>query len=247
MNGPDNKKIYDEKWEDWVDMKRYGAASRWLRTMIADHLRPQEVRARIHTVLDLGSGEGTITHEIAEQLPNTQVLGTDFSKSGIDISNQAYKLPNLRFEHDSKSKCLEQKYDLVTAFEVLEHIDDWQVLLGRMADASSKYLMLSFPTGRMRPFEVNVGHYRNYKKGQIEEFLAMKGFKPVQVFYAGFPFYSPLYREFCNMTNAANNSFTQGKFNTIQKAVAWCIYVLFRYASTKHRWGDQFCGFFVRQ
>lgn len=247
MKEPDNQKIYDEKWEDWVDMKKYGSASRWLRTMIADHLRPVEVKKNIKTVLDLGSGEGTITHEIAQMLPNAVVLGTDFSKRGIDISNEAYRLPNLRFEHDVESKCLQKKYDLVTAFEVLEHVDDWQSLLGKMADASDKYLMLSFPTGRMRPFEVNVGHYRNYKKGQIETFLKEKGFIPVNVFYAGFPFYSPLYREFCNLTNSANNTFTQGKFGPMRKMAAWCVYALFRYGSTKHRYGDQFCGFFVRQ
>jgi SAM-dependent methyltransferase len=245
--GPDNKKIYDETWRDWVDMKIYGPASRWLRSLIKRHLATLRSRhASIETVLDVGCGEGTITHLLAQQLPEAQILGIDFSESGIDCADQAYKRSNLEFRHDERSAAMNTKYDLVTAFEVLEHIDDWQSFLERIAAASNKYLLLSFPTGRMRPFEVNVGHFRNYKKGQIEEFLKTRGFTPIKVFYAGFPFYNPLYREFCNLTNSGSNSFTRGKYGWKQKTIGWIIYFVFRFLSTRSHSGDQFCGLFVR-
>ncbi len=115
-----------------------------------------------------------------------------------------------------------------------------------MADSSNKYLMLSFPTGRMRSFEKIVGHFRNFKKGEVEEFLKGRGFEPVNIFYAGFPFYNPIYREMCNLTNSAGNSFTTGKYNWKQKTVSAVLFFLFRYCSTKHKYGDQFCGLFER-
>jgi SAM-dependent methyltransferase len=245
MNKPDNKKIYDDTWTDWVDMKIYGPASRWLRSLIKDHLDSIDTKV-IKSVLDVGSGEGTITYHIAKRLSGSKVVGIDFSKTGIECSNEAYKLPNLSFVHDEDSIHLRNKYDLVTAYEVLEHVEDWKALLGRMADASNKYLMLSFPTGRMRSFETIVGHFRNFKKGEVEEYLKEKGFKPVQIFYAGFPFYNPLYRELCNLTKSAGNSFTTGKYNWKQKSLASIIYFFFRYLSTKKKLGDQFCGFFER-
>lgn len=241
----DNKKIYDTTWEDWVDMKIYGPASRWLRSLIHAHLESIDTKT-IKTLLDVGSGEGTITYHLAKDLPHAQITGIDFSKTGIECSQKAYQLPNLTFIHDEESVHLKNTYDLVTAYEVLEHVEDWKDLLGRMADASGKYLMLSFPTGRMRPFEVIVGHFRNFKKGEVEEFLRSKGFRAKSIFYAGFPFYNPLYREMCNLTNSAGNSFTLGKYGWRQKAVSAVFFFLFRYCSTRRKHGDQFCGLFER-
>lgn len=242
---PDNKKIYDETWEDWVDMKIYGPASRWLRSLIHRNLKTIP-NGDIKSLLDVGSGEGTITWYLAKWLPEAKVSGIDFSKTGIECSKLAYKLPNLEFFHDEESIKLNEKYDMVTAYEVMEHLEDWKDVLGRMANSSKKYIMLSFPTGRMRPFEVNVGHFRNFKKGEVEAFLKENGFKPKNIFYAGFPFYNPIYREVCNFTNSASNKFTTGKYKWHQKTLASVIYFFFNFLSTKYKHGDQFCGLFER-
>jgi len=241
----DNLKIYDETWGTWVDMKIYGPASRWLRALVGDQFN-QLVPGSVHRVLDVGSGEGTLTNFIAVHLPEAKVTGIDFSKTGIECANRAYKLPNLEFILDTNSVRLQGRYDLVTAFEVLEHVEDWKDLLGRMATSSSRYLLLSFPTGRMRPFEKIVGHFRNFKHGEVESFLETRGFKQKSIFYAGFPFYSPIYRELCNLTNSAGNTFTTGKYGWRQKSVASIFYFLFRYCSTRNQGGDQFCGLFER-
>jgi SAM-dependent methyltransferase len=241
----DNHILYNEKWEGWVDMKIYGPASRWLRSLISDQISFMN-RGSVKSILDVGSGEGTITHFLAQKFPKASVLGVDFSESGIECARASYHLPNLSFKHDLDSRALAKKYDLVTAFEVLEHVEEWQDLLGRMADASKKYVLVSFPTGRMRPFERNVGHLRNFKKGEVEEFLATKGCKPVSVYYTGFPFYNPLYRELCQLTDSANNKFTQGKYGFAQKTIGWFFFVLFRFFSTRRRLGNQFCGLFER-
>ncbi|MEA2715124.1 MAG: hypothetical protein QOG91_152 [Candidatus Parcubacteria bacterium] len=247
--GPDNRQIYDETWADWVDMKKYGPASRWLRSLIDRHLSTlkSDLRQPIVSVLDVGCGEGTITDLIADELPKARVTGIDFSETGIRCAKRAYARDNLEFIKDETSAHLKNTHDLVTAFEVLEHIDDWQQFLGRLAASSRRYLMLSFPTGRMRPFEVTVGHYRNYGKGQIEAFLKARGFVPVEVFYAGFPFYNPLYREFCNLTNSGSNSFTKGRYDWRQKTLGWIVYFFFNFLSTRRHLGDQFCGLFVRR
>lgn len=241
----DNHSLYNEKWSGWVDMKIYGPASRWLRSLVSDQLSHADT-SKIMSVLDVGCGEGTITNFLAQKIPNAAVSGIDFSESGIECARASYVLPNLSFTHDLESKELEKRYDLVTAFEVLEHVDDWQDLLGRMARSSQKYLLLSFPTGRMRPFEKNVGHVRNFKKGEVESFLNRGGYKPVSIYYAGFPFYNPIYRELCQLTDSANNTFTQGTYGLAQKAVGLFFFVLFRFFSTRKNFGDQFCGLFER-
>jgi trans-aconitate methyltransferase len=245
MNKPDNRAIYDEHWEMWLDMKMYGPASRLLRSLIYDQLQGLE-RGEIQSLLDVGCGEGTITWHLAKWLPQARVVGIDFSGVGIECGRTRYSLPNLTFEHDEQSRRLSERFDMVTAFEVLEHIEDWQSLLARMATAANKYVMLSFPTGRMRAFEVHVGHFRNFNRGEVETFMGEQGFAPERIFYAGFPFYSPLYREACNLTNSASNSFTTGRYGARQKIVASALYRLFRHGSTRRRLGDQFCGLFRR-
>jgi hypothetical protein len=92
-----------------------------------------------------------------------------------------------------------------------------------------------------------VGHFRNFKKGEVETFMQGQGFTAERIFYAGFPFYSPIYRELCGWTNSASNRFSTGQYGWRQKLVAGFFYALFRHASTKSRLGDQFCGLFRRK
>jgi hypothetical protein len=174
------------------------------------------------------------------------VFGIDLSATGVECAQANWKLPNLRFEHDPDSRRLGERFDLVTCFETLEHVDDWKRLLARIAAASDRHLMLSFPVGRMRKFEVSVGHVRNFRRSEVEEFLAQHSFAPASIFYAGFPFFSPLYREVCNLTAAGASGFTQGKYGASQRVVASVLHALFRHGSTRRRWGDQFCGLFER-
>ena len=242
----DNRAIYDENWDQWLDMKRIGPASRWLRSLIRKHVNAIKERGPISSILDVGCGEGTITWELAKYFPEAETMGIDFSIAGITCARASYTCPRLCFVHDIASQALDQQYDLVTAFEVLEHVENWQELLGRMAHAARKFVMLSFPLGRMRPFEAHVGHLRNFRRGEVEGFMHSRGFVPEQLFRAGFPFYSPLYREVCNLTDSASNSFTTGRYGVPQKIVAQVLYSLFRFASTKRHFGDQFCGLFRR-
>lgn len=241
-----NRLIYDENWLAWRDMKLYGPASVWLRDLIASCVESLD-RDSIASVIDVGCGEGTTTAMLADRLPRAKVTGIDFSAAGVSLASGTYGTDRVSFILDPVSATLDSKqFDLVTCFEVLEHVDDWDVLLGRMCNASKYAIAVSFPTGRMRPYEVNVGHVRNFAKGQVEGFMRQQGFVPAKFFYAGFPFYSPLYRDLCNLVNAGGNGFSKGRFGVRQRVVSGILLALFRNFSSR-RIGDQFCGAFVRQ
>lgn len=246
LTSPDNKSIYDEKWDEWFDQKVYGPASRWLRWLIERNVQYADV-ASISRVIDVGCGQGATTAMLAQLLPNATVVGIDFSATGIAAATQHYGNARLKFVADESSLLLNtSQYDLVTCYEVLEHVDDWEPLLARICKASNKYVMLSFPVGRMRPYEVVVGHVRNFQRGQVEAFMERQGFVGRNVFYAGFPFYSPLYREFCNLMDAGNSNFASGRYGLPQKIVGGSLYLMFRYLSLTRK-GDQFCGLFERR
>jgi SAM-dependent methyltransferase len=239
----DNHAIYQEHWPDWVEMKKFGPASRWLRWLVKRAVMEID-GASVREILDVGCGEGTLTAHLSNLLPAATVRGIDVSATGIQIASQAYGKGNLAFESLPIQEETGQ-YDLVSAFEVLEHIEDWEPFLAELASRSRRYLLLSFPTGRMRPFEVHVGHYRNFAKGEMEAALAKLGFVPKSIRYAGFPFYSPLYRDLCQLTNAGTNSVSTGSFGPAKHLISYLFYLAFRISSHRH-WGDQFCGIFER-
>ena len=239
-----NKQIYDENWDQWVDMKVYGPASRWLRALISD--LAGQIGDSPLSVRDVGCGEGTNTQMLAEIFPAAKVVGVDMSSTAIGVANARYRHPNLQFVCVDKAFEEGSEADLVCCFDVLEHVDEWREFLRELTGLSRHYLMLSFPTGRMRPFEVNVGHVRNYRSGEVETALAELGFEALHVAYAGFPFYSPLYRDLCQISNVGNSNFTKGTYGWRQKLVSGLLYFVFRHLSSKQRHGDQFVGLFRR-
>jgi SAM-dependent methyltransferase len=242
-----NKQIYDGNWPGWVDMKIHGPASRWLRSLIRLQLDQIADLGLIRSILDVGCGEGTTTRCLAQWLPQAEVVGIDFSKSAIQCAQSQYRSPNLRFIHDENSRELEREYDIITAFEVIEHVEDWQKLVRRIAHSAQQFALFSFPTGRMRAFEKAIGHYRNFERGELESFMSECNFELRAGWYAGFPFYSPLYRDLFDLTSAASSSLVTGRYGLGRRLLSQAIYLLFRFLSTKRQLGDQFCGLFARR
>lgn len=145
---------------------------------------------------------------------------------------------------------IDEKIDLITLFELLEHIEDWEKMLcGLLEKYMPEYVIISTPVGRMRDYEKHVGHFRNYRRGEIEQFMGQYRYMTVDCFYAGFPFWSPICRDLLNIfrKNAVNVQKSSEKGMTIfDKIIARVLYYLFRYCSCLRK-GDQFVGAFKRQ
>src|SRR5208283_2367615 len=166
---PDNRRIYEVRWTDWMDMKVYGPSSRWLRALTWDHLRRLPAAGQAVRVLDFGCGEGTTTDFLAAKIESAEVVGIDRSEMGIRCAKGRYQRPNLNFIcQEETAELSANSFYLVTCLEVLEHVEDWRNMTRELARLSSRYLLVSFPVGRMRPFERNVGHLRNFRRGQFE-------------------------------------------------------------------------------
>jgi len=237
--------FYNGRWSTRTDMKKFGPTSRWLRTLIR-HCFYQIEQGKIHSILDVGCGEGSNTFEIAKLFPMARVIGYDISGTAIAKARAIWQEPNLNFSCVANGELLKEMYDCITCFEVLEHLENWQSFLKNIIKQSSQYVCVSFPTGRMRDFETNVGHKRNFSRGEVEIFMKRNGFEPVEILYAGFPFYSPLYRNLCDFLNVANNPITSGDYGFFRKNVSQILFFLFSHCSTKRKFGDQFCGIFQK-
>jgi len=219
--------LYDRGWETkWDDMKMYGPFSQHLRRMLVSVLSS----VTFDTLLDVGCGQGSLLAELHVKYPQAELFGLDFSSPAIELAQQ--RLPEGKFfVMDITASFLNMKFDMVVCSEVLEHIPDDEAVMRNLACMTGKYLIISSPQGRMRRFETSeMGHVRNYAKGELVRKLDTNGFTPLRVIEWGFPFYSPLYR---NILELFRGRGTDGKFGTTRKVISRALYKLFSMNSSK--------------
>jgi SAM-dependent methyltransferase len=118
--------------------------------LLNEHLARYAFAARLargKRVLDAGCGAGYGSAELAESA--LSVVGVDRAAEAIDFARAAYQLPNLTFERASCTALPhpDGAFDLVVAFEVIEHLDNWREFLAevRRVLAPTGQLMVSTP------------------------------------------------------------------------------------------------------
>jgi SAM-dependent methyltransferase len=210
-------------------MKTHGPFSRHYRRIILELVRPLDFA----TVLDIGCGQGSLLSEVRALRPSITVTGVDVSDSALRLAQD--KLPDGEFTKlDITTDCLDKQFDLVLCSEVLEHVDNDLAALQGIARMTAGHAVISSVQGRMRSFEKEIGHVRNYRRGELVEKVNRAGLSASQVIEWGFPFYSPLYRDFLNLLGGRG---TTGRFGPTRRIISAAIYLLFHLNSAKR--GDE--------
>lgn len=125
-----------------------------------EHLSRYLFAARLSAhrrVLDIACGTGYGAAELA--LNAASVTGIDISEDAIAHARENFVRPNLTFEHaPAQSIPLPgASFDLITAFEVIEHLADWRDLL-------SEAKRLLAPSGQFLVSTPNKGYYADSRK-----------------------------------------------------------------------------------
>jgi GT2 family glycosyltransferase/2-polyprenyl-3-methyl-5-hydroxy-6-metoxy-1,4-benzoquinol methylase len=133
------------------------------------------------TVLDLGCGGG---YGLAI-LGINRGLGVDISSDAIAGARSAYGKPGIQYEiHDIKNLSLQRRFDLVTCFEVIEHLIDHQDLLDAIANhiLPQGYFILSVPNPVYHGTDKNRYHMRDFTTDHLSALFG-NHFETVQYYH----------------------------------------------------------------
>ena len=104
-------------------------------------------RAQPQSVLDVGCGEGVLTHEWAERLGDRRVVGVDLEDPKLRAEWAKRRRDNLEYRAQDATSLpfADDEFDLAAAIEVLEHVPDPAATVDEMARVARRWLLVSVP------------------------------------------------------------------------------------------------------
>jgi 2-polyprenyl-3-methyl-5-hydroxy-6-metoxy-1,4-benzoquinol methylase len=129
---------------------KYGSTNPVVRRLMAAFERNLDelfTRADPASLLDVGCGEGVLTHEWAKRLGDRRIVGIDLDDPLLHAQWADRQAPNLAYQV-MKAENLpfaDGEFDVATAIEVLEHVPDPAHTVAEMARVASGWLLVSVP------------------------------------------------------------------------------------------------------
>jgi SAM-dependent methyltransferase len=161
------------------------APNSWLRYDLVERMLP----AGVTNVLEVGCGQGSFGARLAQRYRYLGVEPDQASWSAAQRRISAVGSGEVR--NVAVDEIGAEKFDLVCAFEVLEHLEDDAAALEDWAARlrGGGWLLLSVPAHQRRygPWDELVGHFRRYDPETMAALLAACGFGEIEIRQYGFP------------------------------------------------------------
>jgi 2-polyprenyl-3-methyl-5-hydroxy-6-metoxy-1,4-benzoquinol methylase len=141
------------------------------------------------SVLDVGCGEGVLTHQWAVALGDRRIVGIDLPDEKLAAEQATRRRPNLDYL-TMKAEHLpfaEDEFDLASAIEVLEHVPDPAHTVAEMARVARRHLLVSVPReplwrglnvargAYVKDLGNTPGHVNHWSKRSFVELLSQHG------------------------------------------------------------------------
>jgi SAM-dependent methyltransferase len=128
---------------------KYGSSNPVVKRLMGNFESTLEelfVQAGPESLLDVGCGEGVLTHKWAPRIDG-RVVGIDLDDPALHAEWASRQAPNLEYMV-MKAENLpfaDGDFDTATAIEVLEHVPDPEHTLAEMARVAQRWLLVSVP------------------------------------------------------------------------------------------------------
>jgi 2-polyprenyl-3-methyl-5-hydroxy-6-metoxy-1,4-benzoquinol methylase len=171
---------------------KYGSTNPVVRRLMAGFestLDELFAKAFPASLLDVGCGEGVLTHKWAERLGDRRIVGIDLEDPAIQAEWEKRRAPNLEYRV-MKAENLpfaDGEFDVATAIEVLEHVPDPEHTVAEMARVASGHLIVSVPRepvwravnmargAYLKELGNTPGHVNHWSKRSFVELLSRHG------------------------------------------------------------------------
>ncbi len=189
---------WNRHWKAYAQSAAANPAQAYRRLLIFRALdllhAPKPVR-----LFEIGSGQGDLSRELKERVPDIELLGIDLSEMGVELARS--KVPDgAFFQQDlARPMALPERYRRwathAVCSEVLEHLDDPLAALknARSCLAPGGRLIITVPSGPMSAFDHHIGHRSHFTAARLREVIERAGLRVDALYGAGFPFFN-LYR-----------------------------------------------------
>jgi SAM-dependent methyltransferase len=144
----------------------------------------------VRSVLEIGAGEGAVGARLAH----------DYDYTGVEPDERSCSRAQARLAAVGRGRVVcgdlssldsQESFDLVCAFEVLEHVEDDEAALGEWRGRARRrgYLLLSVPAylKQWGAGDVKAGHLRRYEPRGLMEILRSADFEVLAIDHYGFP------------------------------------------------------------
>lgn len=135
--------------------------------VVLDQLKAVE----FSSLIDIGCGDGRFLPEVKSRFPETKLLGVDYSDRAIALANALN--PNIEFRvADIASMAMDERFDVATMIEVLEHIKPDQVhaFLSSTSTLLNEKGKLLITVPHINK-EVNDKHYQHFSSDSLRSVL----------------------------------------------------------------------------
>jgi 2-polyprenyl-3-methyl-5-hydroxy-6-metoxy-1,4-benzoquinol methylase len=128
---------------------KYGSTNPVVRRLMAGFegtLEELFVKAAPTSLLDVGCGEGVLTHKWAQRIDG-RVVGIDLDDPHLHAEWEGRQAPNLEYKvlKAENMPFGDDEFDVASAIEVLEHVPDPEHTVAEMARVASGHLLVSVP------------------------------------------------------------------------------------------------------
>jgi SAM-dependent methyltransferase len=169
--------------------------------LLNEHLARYAFAARLargKRVLDIACGVGYGSAELARLAES--VVGVDISAEAVEAARSSYSLPNLSFETAPAQHLPfeDGRFDLIVAYEMIEHLEDWPNLLleaRRLLSPGGQFLVSTpnkafYAESRRldgpNPYHVHEFEYDEFRAALTEQFPSVTMFLQNHVSTIGF-------------------------------------------------------------